>query len=328
MELTFWGVRGSISSGETPQEEERNIRDVLKKFTETQKDNPGREADSLIDEFVETNRNEILSQGCHTISVDIKTPKTQMIIDCGSGMLRLANEIIKDPKALGQGEFHIFLTHFHWDHLMGLPFFTPIYIKNNVINLYAVQEDLERVIKLIFTPPMFPVPYKMLASNIRFHKLEPRKPFQLNELAVTPYELDHPDTCWGFKVTNGTRTLSHCVDTMANRVSDRDLGPDLPLYQDTDLMVFDAQYSFVELLEKSDWGHSSASIGIDIAIKRNIPKVVFIHHDPLARPHKIRTIEKQARSYYKNQRKSFEKRGLKPPEIEIIFGREGLKLTI
>ena len=88
-----------------------------------------------------------------------------MIIDCGSGMLRLANEFLNGPCGKGQGEVHIFLTHFHWDHDKGYTFFTPIYIKNNIINLYAVQTDLEKIIKLIFTPPMFPVPFDFLADD-------------------------------------------------------------------------------------------------------------------------------------------------------------------
>ena len=67
--------------------------------------------------------------------LEVETEKSHAIIDCGSGMLRLANELLAGPCGKGQGEVHIFMTHFHWDHLMGLPFFTPIYIPNNVINI-------------------------------------------------------------------------------------------------------------------------------------------------------------------------------------------------
>ena len=135
MELTFWGVRGSISSGETPQEEKENIKKVLKLYNEERKAQPSSANDDIfIENFVETHQDKFLSHGSHTISIDVKTKKeTQIIIDCGSGMLRLGKEFLNGPCGRGEGNVHIFLTHFHWDHLMGLPFFTPIYIKNNII---------------------------------------------------------------------------------------------------------------------------------------------------------------------------------------------------
>ncbi len=328
MKLTFWGVRGSLSSGERPDEELVRLKNLLTRYEQLRSSSTEAASDQFIDNFLKNNKDLFSLYGSHTICLEVATAKHNIFIDGGSGMLRLASKLLQGPCGQGKGEINIFFTHFHWDHIVGLPFFTPFYIKGNKINLYAVQPELEDIIKLVFTKPMFPVPFDVLPSTIKFHTLKPREKFRVGDIELCPYALDHPDPCWGYKITDGKGTFSHCVDTSATRVSDKSLGPDLPLYQNTDLMIFDAQYSFEEQLEKLDWGHSSANIGIDIGLKRKIPRIVFIHHDPLARPNKIRELEQLAMKYYNLQLKSLKKQGREVHEIDITFGHEGLIVEV
>src|SRR5690606_23912279 len=136
------------------------------------------------------------------------------------------------------------LTHFHWDHLIGLPFFIPIFIPGNKIHFYAPHDDLEENIRLMFRKPNFPVEFENLGAQIFFHKLEPRKTRKFWDMNVTPYQLDHPYPCWGYKIEKNGKIFSHCVDSAMTRVSREDLGDDLPLYQDADIALMDAQYTF------------------------------------------------------------------------------------
>jgi phosphoribosyl 1,2-cyclic phosphodiesterase len=282
-----------------------------------------------IDDFIKTlPPYKLGGYGGHTLCAELKTKSTRVIIDGGSGIRRLAMDLLSGPCAQGKGEVHILFTHFHWDHLIGLPFFTPIFIPGNVIHVYAVQRDLEEALRSLFKKPYFPVPFDNLGARIEFHYLEPRVPAKLGDITFTPYQLDHPDPCWGYKFEHGGRVYSHCVDTEGTRVSPRDLGPDLPLYQNVDLMFFDAQYTLLEATEKINWGHSAATIGLDIAMREGVKKILFAHHDPAASDEKIAAAEREAREYYESNLKASRQLRKKFHEVEWEFAREGMVLTV
>jgi phosphoribosyl 1,2-cyclic phosphodiesterase len=257
--------------------------------------------------------------------------KDRIIVDGGSGIRQLGYELMAGPCGRGTGSVHILFTHFHWDHLIGLPFFTPIFIPGNKIHVYAVQPELPEVFKAVFKKPYFPVPLDKLASKIEYHILEPRKPVKFGGITVTPYELDHPDPCWGYRFESDGKVFAHCVDTECVRASAADLGPDLPLYQNVDLMTFDAQYTLMETIEKVNWGHAAASLGLDIAMREGIKRVLFMHHDPASNMEKIALAETQARRYYESQLKSFQKDAAATGplnEVEWGFAHEGMVIDL
>ncbi len=275
--------------------------------------------------------------GGNTPCIEVKAESTQLIVDSGSGIRMLGYDLLRGPCGRGQGEVHILFTHFHWDHLIGLPFFTPIFIPGNQIHVYAVQPELPQVFQSIFKKPYFPVPLEHLGAKIHYHRLEPRKKKKIGEIEFTPYQLDHPDPCWGYRFEHAGRVLSHCVDTEAIRVSREELGPDLPLYQNVDLMIFDAQYTLMESIEKINWGHAAASIGLDLAMREGVKRVLFVHHDPASTDEKILQAEKEARRYYQSQLKSSRRaQGVEGVaqsvsslhEVEWLFAYEGMLVDV
>jgi phosphoribosyl 1,2-cyclic phosphodiesterase len=330
MQIKIWGARGSLPSPHTPAALESQIRTLFQEFF----DKGHKKAADLPKFFEELPRHRLGGYGGNTPCIEIKSKSgQQVILDGGSGIRTLGYEMLGGPCGKGQGELHIFFTHFHWDHLIGLPFFTPIFIPGNKIHVYAVQHDLQDVFKAVFKKPYFPVALEHLASKIQYHALEPRKPFQVGDITLTPYQLDHPDPCWGFRVESGGRVYSHCVDTECTRVSRDQLGPDLPLYQGADVMVFDAQYTLMETIEKVNWGHAAASLGLDIAMREGIKRVYFMHHDPASTNEKIAAAEAQARRYYDAQlkqstqlEKGSSSKKLYP--VEWSFAFEGLTIEI
>lgn len=320
--IELLGVRGSLPTPLTPADQTQAIQRLMRGFL----DSPfGKDGD--VDGFFETLPQHISGgYGGNTTCVTVATSKTRLIIDGGTGIRNCIDHFMKNGCAKGQGTVHIFMTHFHWDHLMGLPFFVPLFIPGNQIHFYGVQPDLEKNIRAVFQRPFFPVSFEMLQSKIFFHQLEPRKPNIIEEFTVTPYQLDHPDPCWGFKIQAEGKTYSHCVDTEGTRKSRQELGPDLPLYQGVDLMVFDGQYSIEEAREKINWGHSAAPIGLEIAIREKIKKVVFIHHDPWATDDKISRIFQKGFSFYENFLKSIDKS--EAFHVEWSIGIEGRKFHL
>ena len=161
-----------------------------------------------------------------------------------------------------------------------------------------MQTDLEEVMKNVFKKPHFPVDYDQLAAKLIYHRLKPRHQIKFGDILVTPYQLDHPDPCWGYRFEHQGKVFSYCVDTECTRTTRAEIGPDLPLYQGVDLMVFDAQYSISEVTEKVNWGHAAAPIGLDIAMREGIKRVLFVHHDPFSSDEKVAAAEFQTRRYY------------------------------
>jgi phosphoribosyl 1,2-cyclic phosphodiesterase len=266
--------------------------------------------------------------GGNTPCIEIRSGTDQVVIDGGSGIRKMGYELMAGPCGRGTGEVHIFFTHFHWDHLIGLPFFTPIFIPGNTVHVYSVQPELKKVFETLFKKPYFPVSLESLGAKIVYHQLEPRKPYQVGQIQLTPYQLDHPDPCWGYRVEAEGKIYSHCVDTECKRSTRDELGQDLPLYQDVDLMTFDAQYTLMETLEKIDWGHAAASLGLDIAMRENIKRVVFMHHDPASSSEKVAAAEIQARRYYDSQLNNARRAGLSLHPVEWSFAFDGLTIEL
>jgi phosphoribosyl 1,2-cyclic phosphodiesterase len=324
MSVKLWGVRGSLPAPIVPEDiQERLIRLI------TQYDNIRARKNLTPQDFVKNlSIPETSGFGGHTSCVEVKTLKNRIIIDGGSGLRGLGEEVMRESSSLGRAKIHILMTHFHWDHLIGLPFFVPVFIPGNEIHFYAVHDDLEENIRRVFSKPNFPVEYEKLPAKLFFHRLEPRKPRIFDDFIVTPYQLDHPDPCWGFRIENGGKAFSHCVDSECTRVSREQLGADLPLYQNVDLLTFDAQYTFLEAAERIDWGHASGPVGIDLAMREKVKQVLFVHHDPAASDTKITQAELQTREYYEAALKVMTSQGQKPHEFDWCFAYEGMTIHL
>ena len=324
MRVKIWGARGSLPAPQTPSALEFQIRRLMEDYHES-----GDFSMGSVEHFLsKLPRHRFGGFGGNTPCMEVISGGQSVIIDGGSGLRQLGYQLMAGPCGRGAGEVHLVFTHFHWDHLIGLPFFVPLFIPGNKIHVYAVQDDLPEVFKTLFRKPYFPVQLEQLGAKIIYHRLEPRKEFTLGNMKITPYQLDHPDPCWGYKFESGGKTFSYCVDTECVRVSQEELGPDLPLYQNVDLMIFDAQYTLLETIEKVNWGHAAASLGLDIAMREGIKRVVFIHHDPASGPEKIAAAEEQARRYYMSQIKGAKRAGQKTNEVQWSFGFEGMILEV
>ncbi len=319
----FLGVRGSVPRPPTVWETRERGRRLLTDFIEfgPQVNNIGR--------FLENEaRWKVEGFGGNTTCSEVRTSQFQFLIDGGSGLKQAGEELMAGPCGKGKGEVHILMTHFHLDHLIGIPFFRPIFVPGNKVHFYAVQDELESSIRAIFHRPLFPVEFTDLGAKITFNKMAPRKPMTLGDMTITPYLLDHPDPSWGYRITDGKKNIAYCVDTECTRFTREQLGPDLPLYQNTDLMIFDGQYSVGEVIDKLNWGHSVPSVGLDLAMREGIKRVAFVHHDPFATDEDLVENERQTRQYYEQRLKSADKTQETLHEVHWEFAYEGLEIEL
>ncbi len=325
MRVKLWGVRGSLPSPQSPAILEQRVKEVATLALE-QGLKPGTiEFESWFNALPPHRKG---GYGGNTPCIEVRTSKTRIIVDAGSGLRALGAELMQGPCGKGQGEVHLLFTHFHWDHLAGLPFFIPIFVPGNTIHLYGVQPDLDAMVKMLFHKPYFPVEFDKIGAKVVVHTLQPREKVTFGDIQVTPYQLDHPDPCWGYRFEHEGKAYSHCVDTEAVRVSRQEMGPDLPLYQNVDLMVFDAQYTLMETIEKVHWGHAAASIGLDIALREGIRRIIFMHHDPAAGDERIYNVEQQTRRYYERMVKHMREAGEPVVDVEWSFAIEGIEIEV
>ena len=321
--MKLWGIRGSLPTPIPPDQVRWQVEEVLTQYERLRDSGESVSART----FLKMLPSHLAGgYGGNSTCAEVTSGKSRLLIDGGSGVRNFSEFVLRsEPQT---EEFHFYFTHFHWDHLIGLPFFTPLYVKGKTVNFYSVDPAMEASLKVLFRKPNFPVPYEAVAPQIRVHQVKPRQPLQLGNLKITPYQLDHPDACWGARIEADGKALAWAVDTECTRVSRQDLGEDLPLYQNADLMVFDAQYSFGEALEKINWGHASGPIGLDLAIREGIKQTLFVHHDPTASDEMIRKAEEQTRSYYDYLIKGLKTAGKKPAEVEWSFAVEGTDMEI
>lgn len=324
MHVKLWGTRGSLPSPQTPEYLEARTKALLHGFFEA-----GYQQASDIDRYLASlPAHHWGGYGGETLCVEVTTPRQQLIIDCGSGMRSLGYTLAKGVCGQGMGELHILLTHFHWDHLAGLPFFLPLFISGNKIHVYAVQPELPEVFRTLFQKPYFPVPLEKLDAEIEYHQLAPRQAAVFKDITVTPYQLDHPDPCWGYRFESEGKVMSYCVDSEIQRTTRTALGVDLPLYQNVDLMILDAQYTLLESTEKVNWGHGAAPDGLEIAMREGVKRVLFVHHDPAASDEKIAAAEAEARRFYEEQLKMKHNAALELHPLTWSFGRDGMTIAV
>jgi phosphoribosyl 1,2-cyclic phosphodiesterase len=234
--------------------------------------------------------------GGNTLCTEIDDERNgRVIIDSGSGLVRAGDAQMK----LGATEYHIFQTHFHWDHILGFPFFLPAYIPGMRIHIYFVHVKGEKDLKVQFNGANFPVLWKQLGATIEFHPMKIYQHAQVGDLRVTPFCLDHPGGSFGYRVESGGRSVVVGIDGEYKRISRAELGKDLFAYQDLDALIFDAQYELDELASRYDWGHCTPTVGAELALREGIKNLILAHHDPKASYAKIARMQDDTKKYVK-----------------------------
>jgi len=238
-----------------------------------------------------------LTFGGNTSCTEVTTDDQSFFVDMGSGFREAGTSAMQ----AGRKEFHVFMTHMHWDHVMGMPFFIPVHVPGHKINIYHVHKNAPEHIKINFNGVNFPLTWDQLNGDIEFHQLKLYEPNKFGETTVTPFSLDHPGGSFGYRFDTKKHSFAIGVDGEFKRLTPKELGKDLAFYQNLDLLLFDAQYELAELASRFDWGHCSPHIGVDLALRENIKNIVFTHHDPWSTETKLRRMFETAQRYCASQ---------------------------
>jgi phosphoribosyl 1,2-cyclic phosphodiesterase len=259
VQLKFWGVRGS-----TPTPERRNSR-----------------------------------HGGNTPCLEVRLANgTILVLDCGSGLRALGKSLIREhgDKPIVA---YLFLTHFHWDHIQGIPFFKPLYSKGNAFFFHSVSlraQELQSAVEGQMVSPYFPVDMSIMGAVRHFYDIG-SKPLNIHGATISSVALNHPQGSVAYRVEADGGSLVYATDTEpGSPIHDQNVRE---IAQGADVFVYDSQYTPEELDgEKKGWGHSSWAEAVKIAEEVAVRKLVLFHHDPDHEDTMIDGLVAQARRHF------------------------------
>lgn len=281
MKLHFWGTRGSLPVSMTSE-------DIRKKIFLALEAVRGRDlkSEETINNFIDHNLPFSVSgtYGCNTPCVQIHASDNEYIIlDAGSGIRDFAAHFMKSGNSGKSATFHIFQSHLHWDHIQGFPFFTPIYFSDHRIIFHGYHENLPQTYQQQMSAPYFPVDFSSLQANIEFDIKPPCEPFSVAGFEVTAIEQKHPGLSYGFRFAKDNKSVVYSTDSEHKQDSYENNYPFLKFIEDADLIIFDAQYSLADAtFTKSDWGHSSNVMAVELASRGRVKHLCLFHNEPNA----------------------------------------------
>ena len=224
-------------------------------------------------------------------------PTELFILDAGSGLRLLGLGLLRDKRLPIRA--HVLLTHTHWDHIQGFPFFAPAFIPGNEITVYGAagsEEDIHTALAGQMLHRYFPVSLDQLGATLRFAAVQPGT-HEVGTARVTVASLHHPGKTVGYRVELEGRSIAYVTDCEPlGSLPDLTIDPGvLDLARDADVLIHDAQYTDAEYPSKVGWGHSPVGFVVDVAMAAGAKRLVLFHHDPTRMDDQIDDLVEAAR---------------------------------
>ncbi len=312
MNIKFWGVRGSIATPLSNRELNKKIYNAVIAGIERYRSKPDK-IPQIVEELPDSIKKTI---GGDTACIEIESGEKIIILDAGTGIRRLGLELI-ERFADKPIEAHILLSHTHWDHISGIPFFSPAYNTENRLTIYGPNPRLEEYLKQQQATEYFPVP---LSTTFRFIRLNEEQRFTVGDNVIETMLLNHPGGSYGYRITNGDKSIVYATDSEYKDLSRSAMKPFIDFFHRANILIYDAQYTMTENVEKENWGHSNAFVGIDTALEAEVETLVLTHHEPTYDDEKLWAILKKAQEYLKlNEAED---------KLRLVLAYEGLQLKL
>ena len=245
--------------------------------------------------------------GGHTSCVSLHTIDNELLVfDMGTGLKNLGEMLINDlqsPKTI-----HIILSHYHWDHMIGLLSFKPLFTEGFTIHFYGKKDkmDVEEIINYMMNPIFWPVNFSDFKAKLNFHTIENEDLQITNSINIKTKPHGHPNGALSFRVKINNKVFIYITDCEhPNLRLNEDL---IQLAQDSDILIHDAHFTKHDLLNHKGWGHSSWEQAIQMAKKTNTKELILFHHNPLYNDEQLQKIESMAQKLF--QKTTSAKQGL------------------
>ena len=252
---------------------------------------------------------------CVSITVDNKI----LILDAGTGIRNLGSAIIRKPDL----EIFVIVTHSHWDHIQGFPFFTPIYQPNRPVHMFPTLHKKNVVLASLIDQmdgAHFPITPDQVPSNFNFVTENPLEFLESNGFHLEMVPMNHPGKAFGYKITIDDKIICYFTDNEIDPPYEKSIALNELTNQcrNADILIHDAQYTEDDMPLKHGWGHSLISQVTELGKSAEVKNLVYYHHDPERTDDLLdKELEKAAKTLKENG-----------SSVQPYFAYEGLKLTL
>jgi anti-anti-sigma factor len=319
LRVRFWGTRGSLPAPLQERAVRAKVRDALLAAR-----GHALETEEAIDAFIDRRLPFSVrgTFGGNTSCVELITGGDEYVIcDLGTGIRELGNQILAERGPAARNPINLFLSHLHWDHIMGFPFFRPAYIPGHLIRIHSSHPAVREGLYKQQSAPCFPVDFHALPATIEFVTLEPGRTYKIAGFSVTSLKQFHGGDSFAYRFSRGGKTIVYSTDCEHKYSSLDESYPFVAFYRNADVLIFDAMYSLADTISvKEDWGHSSNVVAIELAQAARVKRLVLFHHEPA---YDDRMIEEVFADTVR-----FEAISRPGHEVEVISAYDGLELEL
>ena len=319
MLIRFWGTRGSLPVALTTRALQAKL--VLALVAAS-----GKKLDTQQKawRFVENELDFPVSHtfGGHSPCVQIDCGGEEYVLcDLGSGARPFGNTVIATRGAQTPAVYHVFMSHVHWDHIMGFPLFTPAYIPGNRIRIYGCHDVLEEAFRRQHGAPSFPVEFDQLAAQIEFIRLEPGRRYDVAGLNVRAMLQSHSGDSFGYRFEHGGKSVVYSTDSEHKLEDQTATNAFVEFFRNADLVIFDAMYALADAVSvKADWGHSSNIVGVELCQTAGARRLCLFHHEPMYSDNRIYKVWRDTRRLEELTRTG--------APLEVLAAYDGLEVTL
>ena len=312
MLIRFWGVRGSLPSPILPSDIKARISAIVGQMVPEDVANAETRERFLAGLppwlYGTVGGNSL----CVSIDIEGLGP---IVFDCGSGLreMGIARNAVK-PSPL---QYYIFFSHFHWDHVLGFPFFNPAYNPSVTLDFYSPRSGLEECLRATMTEPYFPVRLETMMSKKNFHLLD--GPLSIGPATIAFKKMNHPGDSYSYVISHNGKRFIYATDVELTHLDFMPNEENTGFFKDADVIVLDSQYTLGEAIDKYSWGHTAFSLAVEFAANWGIKHLVLFHHDPTYDDRKLYGILQSARWYLQR---------MDVKGMEVSLATEGLEILL
>ena len=247
-----------------------------------------------------------------------------VLLDAGSGLAEFGRRWKHDARSAHPAVFHIVLSHLHWDHIQGFPFFEPGYSAENKIVIHSCHPQVEAALASQMDTPFFPVPLSSFRAGISFVVYKPEEDFVINGIRVSSIRQSHPGVSYGFRLEYEGKSLVYSTDAEHAVIDPNAAAPFVKFFSGADLLVFEAMFTRDEVTyEKAGWGHASNLDAVELAALAKVKRIALFHHDPASDDDRLSAFEAEAR---RHAREVARESGGFPHEV--FMSRDGMEVKL
>jgi len=209
----------------------------------------------------------------------ISNKNSSIILDTGTGFRRFGKKFLRENK----NEVYILYSHYHWDHIMGYPFFAPLYMPTSILHMFNIENiktDISEMFKKALSAPNFPLEFKDLQSQINIYDTK-LKNLEIDDLTFNNIPLNHPNNGQGIKILEHGKSIVYLTDNELGLEYDKGSSFDefVEFCKNCDILLHDSEFTPEEYKARKGWGHSCYLDSLDLALKANVKKFILIHHN-------------------------------------------------